>query len=309
MKEKYNLGRVIVVGDKGINSGNNLLYLKTHNDGYIVSQQIRKRKQDIISKVLDEEGYDYNDNRTFKIKSWLEDKLVTDEKGKIHILKEKVICFWSKDFEDREKYKRGNLEELIKKYIENPSLYTASNAWGVKKYLKEKNLDKKTGEVTKKNPILIFEEEKYKRDCELDGYYMLVTSELELSNDEIINHYRGLWRIEESFRILKGDFEGRPVYVWTRPHIEAHFLICYLSLVIMRILQYKLDYKYSAESIQKALREANVQLIDKEVYQVSKQSEVYKKIEERFNKRFNRAYAKAITIKEYKKELHNILAQ
>ena len=83
---------------------------------------------------------------------------------------------------------------------------------------------------------------------------MLVTSEIELSNEEIIEHYRGLWRIEESFRILKGDLEGRPVFVHTKDHIEAHFLICFISLVVMRILQYKLGYKYSAESIQKSFK-------------------------------------------------------
>ena len=111
---------------------------------------------------------------------------------------------------------------------------------------------------------------------------MLVTSELDLSNEEIIEQYRGLWRIEESFRILKGDLEGRPVYVWTKNHIEAHFLICFVSLVIMRILQYKLDYKYSAKAIQTALKEAKCKLIDKGVYSLEPQLETFKKIEKIF---------------------------
>jgi len=306
MKVKYNLGRVIVVGDKGLNSGNNLLFIKDNNDGYVVAQQIRKRKKEMIDKVLDETGYQYNANKTFKMKSWIEDKLVKDDKGQTHTLKEKVVCFWSKDYEDREKYKRGNLEDLIKKFKDNPSLYTASNAWGVKKYLKEKHIEKATGEIKKKSPYLIFDEEKYNRDCSLDGYYMLVTSELGLPNEEIIEHYRGLWRIEESFGILKGDLEGRPVYVWTNEHIQAHFLICYISLVIMRILQYKLGYKYSAEAIQKALNEATVNLISKEIYLVNKQNEVYKEIENVFNVRFDKAYAKNTDLKKIKSEAYNI---
>jgi transposase len=305
MKSKYNLGKVIVIADKGLNSGNNLLYIKDHNDGYIVAQQIRKRKQEMIDKVLDEDGYVYNNSKTFKIKSWLEDKIVKDKNGKTHILKEKVVCFWSKDFEDREKHKRGDIEELIKKFKDNPSLYTASNSWGVKKYLKERNLDKDTGEIKKKNPVLLFDEEKYKRDCQLDGYYMLVTSELELSNEEIIEYYRGLWRIEESFRILKGDLEGRPVYVWTREHIEAHFLICFISLVIMRILQYKLDYKYSAEAIQTALNEATIQLIDKEIYIMSPKRIELKALEQVFNVSLDKTYAKRVLIKDYHKKIHN----
>ncbi|MFA6611428.1 MAG: IS1634 family transposase [Bacilli bacterium] len=309
MKAKYNIGRVIVVADKGLNSGSNLLFIKNNNDGYVVAQQIRKRKKEMISKVLDQNGYVYNQTNDFKIKSWLEDKEVKDKDGKTHILKEKVLCFWSKDFEDREKHKRGDIEELIKKFIDKPSLYTASNSWGVKKYLKEKNLDKVSGEVKKKNPVLIFDEEKYKRDSQLDGYYMLVTSEIELSNEEIIEHYRGLWRIEESFRILKGDLEGRPVFVHTKDHIEAHFLICFISLVVMRILQYKLGYKYSAESIQKVLNEATVSLISQEIYLVHKQTETFKEIEKVFKVKLDRAYSKSKTLKEYKKALHNISNQ
>lgn len=308
MKTKYNLGRVIVVADKGLNSGNNLLFIKEHNDGYVVAQQIRKRKKEMIDKVLDEKGYIYK-SKDFKIKDWVEEKEVKDKDGQVHVLKEKVVCFWSKDFEDREKHKRGDLEELIKKYKDNPSLYTASNAWGVKKYLKEENLDKETGEIKKKNPVLIFDEEKYKRDCMLDGYYMLVTSELGLSNDEIIEHYRGLWRIEESFRIIKGNLEGRPVYVWTKAHIEAHFLICFISLVIMRILQYKLNYKHSAESIQKALNDATTQLIDKEIYIMSPKRNELVEVENAFMVSMDKTYAKKILIKEYHKKIHNIFNQ
>ena len=92
MKSKYNLGRIIVIADKGLNSGSNL-HIKEHNDGYIVAQQIRKRKQEIIDKVLDEDGYVYNFNHDFKIKSLDRRKQVKDKSGKVHILKEKVVCF------------------------------------------------------------------------------------------------------------------------------------------------------------------------------------------------------------------------
>jgi transposase len=309
MKAKYHLGKVIVVADKGLNSGNNLLYIKSHQDGYVVAQQIRKRKQELIEKVLDESGYVYNQHHDFKIKDWIEEKTIKDSDGNSHILKEKVVCFWSKDFENREKHKRGDLEELIKRFKDNPSLYTASNSWGVKKYLKEKNLDKRTGEVMKKNPVLIFDEGKYKRDCQLDGYYMLVTSELELSNEEIIEHYRGLWKIEESFRVLKGDLEGRPVYVWTREHIEAHFLVCYISLVIIRILQYKLNYKHSVEAIQKALSDATIQLLEKEIYVMSPKRSELIDIENLFKASLDKTYVRKTLINEYNKKIHNIFNQ
>ena len=163
--------------------------------------------------------------------------------------------------------------------------------------------------MKKKNPVLIFDEEKYKRDTQLDGYYMLVSSELNLSNAEIIEKYRGLWKIEESFRIIKSDLEGRPVYVHTKEHIEGHFLTCFISLVIMRILQNKLECKYTAANIQKALNEATVQLLDKEIYSVAKQNDVFKEIETIYNADLDKAHAKLMTIKQYNKKIHNTLNQ
>ena len=71
----------------------------------------------------------------------------------------------------------------------------------------------------------------------MDGYYCIITSEQEWSEREIIEAYRGLSRIEESFRVLKSTMDARPVFVWTKKHIEAHFLICYVALVIMRLMQ------------------------------------------------------------------------
>ncbi|QUH27253.1 transposase [Serpentinicella alkaliphila] len=74
-------------------------------------------------------------------------------------------------------------------------------------------VDTVTGEVEDKKILLEFEAHKYERDVALDGYYALVTSEIEMSDGEIIQRYRGLWKIEESFKVLKSDLEGRPVYV------------------------------------------------------------------------------------------------
>ena len=72
------------------------------------------------------------------------------------------------------------------------------------------------------------------------GFYSIVTSEIDEDDREIINRYHGLSRIEDSFRIIKSDLEGRPIYVWTEEHIKAHFLICFIALTIIRIIQYKI---------------------------------------------------------------------
>jgi ABC-type Na+ transport system ATPase subunit NatA len=82
-----------------------------------------------------------------------------------------------------------------------------------------------------------------------DGYYVIVTSETGWDEDRIIDAYRELWRIEESFKVTKSELRARPVYVWTPEHIEAHFLICFVALTVTRLLQRALGYRWSCEEI------------------------------------------------------------
>ncbi len=96
-----------------------------------------------IDEVLSEEGYACNLSGTFKIKSFYRDRETQDENGNKVTLKEKVVCFWSKDYDDREKHKREKLEERIASYLESPTKLKSSNSYGIKKYLKLQNLDKR----------------------------------------------------------------------------------------------------------------------------------------------------------------------
>ena len=108
---------------------------------------------------------------------------------------------------------------------------------------------------------------------------MLLTSEMETSDDEIIDMYRGLWRIEESFKVTKSELEARPVYVWTKEHIEAHFLTCFVALTIARILENKLERKYSIGTILESLSKAKCSLIQQNYYLFDYYHEVLKDIE------------------------------
>ncbi|MCF3696704.1 transposase, partial [Salmonella enterica subsp. enterica serovar Weltevreden] len=76
-----------------------------------------------------------------------------------------------------------------------------------------------------------------------DGYYGIQYSDTTLSPEEILNAYHGLWKIEESFRVLKSNLEARPIFVWTEESIRGHFVICYLALVLQRLLEYMLTQK------------------------------------------------------------------
>ena len=308
MREKYHLGKIILTADKGLNSGKNLSYLSSNNDGYIVSQKIRGASKTFIAKVMEDEGYKYNGSGTFKIKSFLQERTVIDENGEKVTLKEKVICFWSQEFDVREKKKRENLESRIQEFLEKPSKYNASNRYGVKKYLKFQNVDKETGEIEPIEPYLEFEQEKYNRDVALDGYYSLITSEIDLSEEKIIEKYRGLWKIEESFKVLKTDLEGRPVYVRRNDHIEGHFFVCFIALLILRILEFKLEGRYSVKKIQNALGTATCRSIGKSIYSLNKQDETYSEIEKVFGVSLNYRYVRLEQLRLYKKEIiHNNL--
>lgn len=302
VKEKYKLGRIILTADKGLNSGNNLSLLLSNQDGYIVSQKVRGASKAFVDEVLNEDGYVYNNSKTFKIKSFVRERMINNE-----VVKEKCVCFWSKNHDDREKKKRVKLEERLIEYLNIPTLYKASNRYGLKKYLKLQTVDKETGVINEIEPYLEFEKDKYLRDRALDGYYVLITSELDMSNEDIIKKYRGLWKIEESFKVLKSDLEGRPVFVRRNDHIQGHFLVCFIALLISRIIEMKLNYKHSIKSIQDSLLKASCRHVNKSIYSLNKQDTVFRDIEKTFNVSLDFKHVRIEQLRAYKRELnHNI---
>lgn len=131
---------------------------------------------------------------------------------------------------------RGKAIEKAKALVANPGAYTKATSHGAAQYVKNLRLDKETGEVADGSALeldldAIAEAEKY------DGYYLIVTSETGWDDGKVVDAYRELWRIEESFKATKPELETRPVYVWAPKHVEAHFLTCYVALAILRLLQ------------------------------------------------------------------------
>jgi transposase len=270
IRKDYHLGKITIVADKGNNSKENLDLINKEGDKYVISQRIRNRGHELTDIVLDEEGYLYSEDKTFKFKAVPRVRLFEGRE-----IKEHVLCFWSKKEDEYQKRKRGHLEEIIQKFINNPSLLNASNTFGIKKYFRKVSVSKTTGEV--KTDVVTtynFNHEKYLRDVSLDGYYSIITNDLSLTPMEIISIYHGLFKIEESFKVTKTDLEGRPVYVWTDEHIKGHFLTCYLALVAIRLLQIKLGNKYSVSRILYDLKNASVLELEKGYYKIVEFGEV-----------------------------------
>lgn len=265
LQKNYDVGKVIVVADKGLNTGNNIAYNKAIGNGYVMSLSVRGANSDLKAYVLNEDSYVYNDDKTYKKKFRLSPReiIITkkDSFGKTIKIKqnvdEKQVVFWSADYAKRAKAERQPAIDKAKDLIGNVQKYNKKNCVGASKYVKHLVFDKNTGEIIEAKSQLSLDEDKIAEEEKLDGYYMIVSSEFDKTDDEIIDIYRGLWRIEETFKVTKSELDARPVYVSRKEHIEAHFLTCFISLVLARVLQHKLGKKYSVGKILDSLSKCN----------------------------------------------------
>ena len=252
--DEMDLGRIVVVADNGMNTQENKYLIVDKGNGYIVSKSVKRSWKSQRDWALSDEDYTYIRNASnevvFKYKSRINEitLIYKNEDGKKSkkTVKEKEIIYWSKKHYEKELHQNQKFIEYLESCKENPDKLKDRQRKS-REYIKVLDIDKDTGEVIKTNKVVVFLDQKLEKYKETLGYYSIVTSEIEDNDKEIINRYHGLSRIEDSFRIIKSDLEGRPIYVWTEEHIKAHFLICFIALTIIRIIQYQL-LKYENKS-------------------------------------------------------------
>ena len=272
IKKRHNIDKVIVVADRGLNCSDNMIKTagldldKKNRDGYVYGQSIRGADQEFKNWVL-EDNYitdtitDDNGNEIiFKHKSRIYPKkmyITRDDKGLTKngnkrkqsiTVDQKQMVYYSQKYADKQKRDRQMVIDKAKDLINNPGNYTRATSYGAAGYINNIKFDKKTGAVSD-GCELSLNEDKIKEDEKYDGYYSIVTSEEYLSDIELRNIYRGLAKIEETFKVTKSEFNARPVHVRLEDHIDAHFLICFISLVITRILQKEIKNKYTIKNI------------------------------------------------------------
>jgi len=261
IKQSYGLGRLVVVADKGLNSSKNIDAIVNAGDGYVFSQILRGKKgQRYNGALFDESGWTVNVDGTYRYKMIDEEYQGKDTTGKSVTRKRKVLLYWNKAEAGMAKRKREEKLEKAARSVKN-NAYTIKK--GVDEYTKEHIVDKGTGEVLEDfKTIRSVDLEKAERDALYDGYFCLVTSELDYDERKIRQVYSGLWRIEQSFRVMKSDLYARPVFVSNNEHIRAHFLICFVALLIVRIIQHRMGGEaMSAERIARALNAATCRVL------------------------------------------------
>lgn len=263
----YETGKVIVVADAAQNTGNNIYYLESGKCSYVFSQTIRGGSDEFKAYVTCSDGYtQFSDEYKRKsriIRRDIEVDMVKNGRTykKKVMIDQRQIVFYSRKYADRAKAKREAILKKAQYIASKPAAYTKATSYGALRYVMNIEVDKSTGEIkeSKKGKPYV-NMEKFKEDEKYDGYYCIVTNLFDedgtgsLSDDKIIDMYRGLWRIEDSFRVTKSELEARPVFVSRHDRIHAHFLICYIALVIVRLIQKRLKGVYSAERVIEALQ-------------------------------------------------------
>ena len=243
LKQRNNIsGRTIQVADKGLNCFNNILHARKAGDGYIFSKSVKLLPETEKTWVLLKNDYvDVKNNKgelLYRIKECIDDfqYTYTDADGHKKTLKlpEKRIVTFNPKLAEKQKYEINKQVEKAKKLKSSEA--KKSEYGDSAKYVTFVSADKKGNKTDGKIKVEINEEaiEKAKK---LAGYNMIITSEINMTASEIYTSYHNLWRIEESFRVMKTQLDARPVYLQKRDSITGHFLICYLAVLLTRLLQ------------------------------------------------------------------------
>jgi len=286
LKARNNItGRTIQVADKGLNCINNIMHALKDGDGYIFSKSVKTLSETELTWVLLDNDYVDIKNSDgavlYRVKECIDDFSYSCQykngKKKNIKLREKRIVTFNPKLAEKHIYEIN--KQVEKAYRLKTSQAKRSEFGDCSKYVTFIPTDKKGNKEDGKIKVEINEEavEKAKK---LAGYNLIVTSELSMTSKEIYDTYHNLWRIEESFRAMKSQLDARPVYLQKQDSIIGHFLICYLAVLLSRILQiYILEDKYGTEEIFNFIRDFKVAKIsDYRYINLTRSSEFIKKL-------------------------------
>lgn len=312
-KRNFGIQRVITVADRGLNTSDNTLFIAGKNDddhinhdGYIFGQSVRGADKEFKDWVLNQSDYrtdkiiEDDCEISFKHKSRVFAKpiqIMRDgiRKNKTEIYQKQMV-YYSEKYARKQKKDRDLVVAKANDLINNPGKYTRATSIGAAGYINNYDYNKETGEIIAKDLSLNID--RIKEEENFDGYYSIVTSETNMSDIEIRKAYKGLWKIEESFKITKSNLEARPVYVWTKEHIQAHFLTCFISLVILRLLEQKTGRKYSTEKVIESIKNYNCSNLKHDIYLFNYRDKIIEDLEQIFNLNLNEKYRKLSSIKK-----------
>ena len=269
LAKTYKITNAVVVADNGLNTNANLIRLVKENQGFLLAHSLSKAKQSSVDQWLKDTGWEWDKEKERKIK--IIPSSLVDEDGVVQT-DYRMVIGWSEKRYREDMFKIEMHEQGAREAVAHHAKLPLA-AFGWKKYIE-----------TGKNKAQKINEKKLAKDKKLAGYYAYLFKDSrefdkdwvelppkekkELSGWEIIEQYKKQAQIEECFRIMKTNFNLRPMYVYTDEHIEAQVLICVLALILLRILSKKLKLAGSpmtTEQILAALNTAKLSVqLDKE---------------------------------------------
>ena len=262
LKKRSNIvGKTIHVADKGLNCGQNIVFAKKSGVGYLFSKSVKTLPATEKDWVLLNNGYTVVRNKKgkelYRYKSCVDKfpyKVIHDGKKVTVKITEKRLVTYNPDLAAKKRYE-------INKMVDKALALTLSQAKKSDYGETGKYVNFTDGQGGKAKVSI--NEQAIKKDLTLAGYNLLVTSETQMKDTDIYDTYNNLWRIEESFRIMKSDLDARPVYVQKESAIKGHFLICYLTVLLERLFQFKsLNDAYGAPEIFNFLKSFRVTMAD-----------------------------------------------
>ncbi len=241
LKERFDIGKVIIVADKGLNSKLNLGAIKARGYEYIVASRLKKMSKRVLEQVFDPDGYmpmtptfmsqkNQDQPVKFRYKIIKHVNSYKDNEGKFTQLAENLVITYSEKRALKDRVDRKRLVDKALMLLAEPAKIKASSKKGGKRFILHKS----------ENDQYSLNEEAIISDERFDGYYAIQTSLQDLSAEAVLEAYHTLWKIEESFRIMKSNLEVRPIFHWTEQRIKGHFVVCFLAFLLERTLEFKL---------------------------------------------------------------------
>ena len=267
----FELSRFIVCTDAGLSSYDNRKFNDKNDRAFITTQSIKKLKKHLMNWALDKNDWRLSgDKKIYNLDKIEEtEESLNKYKDKVFYkerwinengLEEKLIVSYSIKYRNYQRQIRNSQIERAKKAIENKDIkLDKANPNDYKRFVSKTNITK-DGEVAEKK-VLSLNLKQIEKEEKFDGFYGVCTN-LEDDAEEIIKVNQRRWEIEECFRIMKSEFKARPVYLSRDDRITAHFTTCFLSLVLYRFLEKKLEEKYTCSEIVETLRDMNLNKIN-----------------------------------------------
>jgi len=322
-RDRFGMKDIIFVADMGMMTGENKGRIIMDHNGYIISYSVRKATKEFKEWVLKQSDYlvheDERTGETLRYKERLIPKRITvttKANGKKQVtVGERQIVFFSRKYAQKAKEDRQKAVQKAMDMVADPAKKRLLHIKGARKYINEVCFDS-NGELKEDfSSELVFDFDKLAEEEIYDGYYAITTNVYGLRKHQrkftgrcrwedgnflvlnrkvtaldIIAMYRGLWEIEETFKITKSVLNTRPVYVSKETHIKAHVLICFLALTIIRLLDYRLGGAFYPGRIADSLRRASGSYLDNGYYLFDYYDEVLKALEENLGIDFSRKY-------------------